>query len=128
MDGLFDDLQEQVTFNLDQILPPETRDSINAFTNAGLQAIDYTTYITQITSQISTLAVDSTISTLETVRDTLSMIEVSMPSSKNYIHNICININFVPTFSLAWLTTLRILLMKSPGSIKLQLLRSLTVL
>ena len=78
MDGLFDKLREQISFNLDQILTPEARDSINAFTNAGLQAIDYVTYISQITSQISTLAVDSTISTLETVRDTLSGIEVSI--------------------------------------------------
>ena len=56
---------------LNQVLTQETRDSLAEFANAGLQTINYTTYITQITSQISTLAVDSTISTLVTVRDGL---------------------------------------------------------
>ncbi|XP_065919097.1 prominin-1-A-like [Dysidea avara] len=71
LDGLFDDLRGQINFDLDQILTPEARNSITSFTNAGLQAIDYATYITQITSQISTLTVDSTISTLVTVRNGL---------------------------------------------------------
>ncbi|XP_065919098.1 prominin-1-A-like [Dysidea avara] len=93
LDGLFDKLREQISFNLDQILTPEARDSINAFTNAGLQAIDYVTYISQITSQISTLAVDSTISTLETVRDTLSGIEPSLANSTQDIIDEIIRIN-----------------------------------
>ncbi|XP_065919120.1 prominin-1-A-like isoform X2 [Dysidea avara] len=69
LDQLFTDLEESVEFNLDQILTQETRDSLNSFSDAGLQSIDYATYINQITSQISTLAVDNTISTLETVQN-----------------------------------------------------------
>ena len=78
MDRLFADLQGQISFNLDQILTPAVRNSINAFTNAGLQAIDYATYITQITSQISTLAVDSTVDTLESVQSVLRLAAVSI--------------------------------------------------
>jgi len=66
---LFVDLEESIEFNLDQILTQETRDSLKSFANAGLQSIDYTAYIDQITSQITTLAVNSTIETLQTVQN-----------------------------------------------------------
>jgi len=66
-----------ISFELDQVLTQETRDGLNEFANAGLQAINYASFITQITSQISTLAVDSTIATLETTRDALVLISVS---------------------------------------------------
>jgi len=66
---LFADLEESVDFNLDQILTQETRSSLDSFANAGLQSIDYAAYINQTTSQISTLTVDSTIGTLETVQN-----------------------------------------------------------
>jgi len=66
---LFVDLEESIKFNLDQILTQETRDSLKSFANAGLQSIDYAAYIDQITSQITTLAVNSTIETLQTVQN-----------------------------------------------------------
>lgn len=71
-------MQRQINFNIDQILPSRTRNRLTSFTNAGLQAFDYTTYTTQITSQISTLAVDNTISTLEQIRDRLRLPAVSI--------------------------------------------------
>ncbi|XP_065919451.1 prominin-1-A-like [Dysidea avara] len=71
LDDLFREVDTDISFVLNQVLTQETRDSLAEFANAGLQTINYTTYITQITSQISTLAVDSTISTLVTVRDGL---------------------------------------------------------
>ena len=70
-------MNTDISFELDQVLTQETRDGLNNFATAGLQAIDYTTYINQITSQISTLAVDSTISTLEGIRDNVELISVS---------------------------------------------------
>ena len=66
---MFADLEESVDFNLDQILTQETRSSLDSFTNAGLQSIDYAAYINQTMSQISTLTVDSTIETLEMVQN-----------------------------------------------------------
>jgi len=66
---LFADLEESIQFNLDQILTQKTRDSLNSFANAGLQSIDYAAYINQISSQISTLDVDSTIRVLEMIQN-----------------------------------------------------------
>ena len=71
---LFDSLQTDVSFNLDQVLTQETRDSLTSFANSGLNTIDYTMYISQITSQISTLAIDSTVSLLEMLVSTFRTI------------------------------------------------------
>ena len=84
-------MNTDISFELNQVLTQETRDGLNDFATAGLQAIDYTTYINQITSQISTLAVDSTISTLEGIRDTVEPISVSTgdkswEQSENFCH------------------------------------------
>lgn len=73
MEGLFEDLEDRIDFDIDQVLSNETRDSLEDFANAGLEGIDYTTYINQIRAQITTLAVDTTISTLESVEDNLRM-------------------------------------------------------
>ena len=68
MQDLFDDLQDEVNFNLDQILSQDTRDSLNSFANAGLNTLDYLTYVDQITSQLSTMNVSKAISDMETVK------------------------------------------------------------
>jgi len=69
LDQLFVELEESIKFSADQILTQETRDSLTSFSNAGLQFINYAQYMTQITSNISTLEVDRTISTLEEVQN-----------------------------------------------------------
>ncbi|XP_065919096.1 prominin-1-like isoform X2 [Dysidea avara] len=68
LQDLFDDLQDEVNFNLDQILSQDTRDSLNSFANAGLNTLDYLTYVDQITSQLSTMNVSKAISDMETVK------------------------------------------------------------
>ena len=70
-------MNTDISFELNQVLTQETRNGLNDFATAGLQTLDYATYITQITSQISTLAVDSTISTLEGIRDNVEIASVS---------------------------------------------------
>lgn len=67
MDGLFEDLEEAVEFDRDQILSQETIDSLEAYANAGLQNINYTEYIIQTRSIISTLNVDEVISDLQNI-------------------------------------------------------------
>ncbi|XP_065919137.1 prominin-1-A-like isoform X2 [Dysidea avara] len=81
LDQLFADLEESIEFSLDQILTQETRDSLNSFANAGLQSIDYATYINKVTSQTSTLAIDSTTETLQRVQN--GFIEFSQPALAN---------------------------------------------
>ena len=80
---MFADLEESVEFSTDQILTQETRDSLMSFSNAGLQSIDYAQYINLITSQVSTLGVDSTVTALETVQN--EFIRLSQVRCKPYI-------------------------------------------
>ena len=69
MDSLFEDLEEQVQFDRDQILSNDTIQSLRDYANAGLQDINYTGYINQINSVISTLNVDQVISDLQIISD-----------------------------------------------------------
>ena len=87
LDQLFVDLEESIEFSADQILTQETRDSLTSFSNAGLESIDYAQYMTQITSNISTLAVDRTISTLEEVQN--GFIRLSLVSITILLQCIC---------------------------------------
>ena len=68
LQGLFDDLQDEINFNLDQILSQDTRDSLSSFADAGLNTLDYLTYVDQIRSQLSTVNVSKAIGDMETVR------------------------------------------------------------
>ena len=68
MDELFEDLENAVVFDRDQILTNDTINSLRDYSNAGLQGINYTEYITQTRSIISTLNVSQVITELETVR------------------------------------------------------------
>lgn len=69
LDGLFEDLEDQVQFDRNQILSNDTIESLRNYTNAGLQNINYTGYISQINSIISTLNVNVVISELEVISD-----------------------------------------------------------
>ena len=55
MDSLFEDLENEVQFERDQILTDEAIQSLQAYANSGLQGIDYAGYIAQTRSIISTL-------------------------------------------------------------------------
>jgi len=78
LQGLFDDLQDEINFNLDQILSQDTRDSLNSFADAGLNTLDYLTYVDQIKSELSTMNVSKVISDMKTVRREFSKVmEVS---------------------------------------------------
>ena len=66
---MFRDLEDDVQFNRDQILTEETTRSLQDYANAGLQGINYTAYIIQTRSIISTLDAGALITTLEGVRD-----------------------------------------------------------
>lgn len=78
MDSLFEDLEEQVQFDRDQILSNDTIQSLRDYANAGLQDINYTGYINQINSVISTLNVDQVISDLQIISDAFARLnEVS---------------------------------------------------
>lgn len=68
MDELFEDLENAVKFDRDQILTNDTIESLQNYSNAGLQGINYTEYITQTRSIISTLNVSQVISELQAVR------------------------------------------------------------
>ena len=70
---MFQDLEDQVQFNRDQILTEDTAQSLQDYANAGLQGINYTSYIVQTRSIISTLNAGDLIGTLETVRDAANM-------------------------------------------------------
>ena len=83
---MFADLEESVEFSADQILTQQTRDSLTSFSNAGLQSIDYVQYINLITSQVSTLGVGSTISSMKTLQN--EFIRLSQVRYKLY--SICV--------------------------------------
>ena len=68
MDGLFKDLENEIKFNQDQILTMNATKSLEDFANAGLQEINYTSYIVQTRSMISTLNVSDLIEILSGVR------------------------------------------------------------
>ena len=68
MDGLFEELEHEVEFNRDQILTEDTISSLEDYANAGLQNINYTSYIVQTRSMISTLNVTELTGILEGVR------------------------------------------------------------
>ena len=68
LDDLFNRLRNEISFNPDQILTEETRDSLTQYSDAGLQSIDYVGYIEQINTAISNLDVDGLITTMQTVR------------------------------------------------------------
>ena len=69
MDGLFEDLEQEVMFDRDQILTQDTIESLQDYANSGLQGIDYDGYIAQTRASISNLNASGLISTLEMVRD-----------------------------------------------------------
>ena len=69
MDSLFEDLEDQVQFDRNQILSDDTIESLQNYTDAGLEDIDYTGYINQINSIISTLNVNQVISQLEVISE-----------------------------------------------------------
>ena len=66
---MFKNLENQVKFNRDQILTEETTRSLQDYANAGLQGINYDSYIVQTRSIISTLDVNEFISALERVHN-----------------------------------------------------------
>ena len=68
MDGLFEDLENEVKFNRDQILTENAIKSLQDYADAGLQGIDYTAYIVKTRGIISTLNVSGLIETLVGVR------------------------------------------------------------
>ena len=74
---MFEELEQQVQFSRDQILTQDTTDSLQQYANAGLQGINYTQYISQTRSIISTLDVGALINTLEMIRDQFNAISVS---------------------------------------------------
>ena len=90
MDGLFEDLENDVEFNRDQILTEDTTRSLEDYANAGLQDINYTSYIVQTRSIISTLNVSEFIEMLEGVRDEFDAAnQVSDKSLTLRIFNLC---------------------------------------
>jgi len=74
LQDLFDDLQDQIKFNLDQILSKDTRNSLNSFANAGLHTLDFLSYVDQISSELSTFDVSKAINDMETVLSQFSAI------------------------------------------------------
>ena len=64
MDSLFEDLENAVEFNRDQILTENATRSLQDYADAGLQGINYTSYIVQTRSIISTLNVSGIIEIL----------------------------------------------------------------
>lgn len=70
---MFQDLEDDVQFNRDQILTEDTTRSLQDYANAGLQNINYTEYISQTRSIISDLDAAGLISTLGGVRDQFNM-------------------------------------------------------
>ena len=68
MDGLFEELENEIEFYRDQILTEDTISSLEDYANAGLQDINYTSYVVQTRSVISTLNVTELIGILEGIR------------------------------------------------------------
>ena len=64
---MFQDLEDDVQFNRDQILTDDTIRSLQGYANAGLQNISYTAYIVQTRSIISDLNAGNLIGTLQGV-------------------------------------------------------------
>lgn len=92
MDGLFEDLEDDVQFNRDQILTEDTTRSLEDYVDAGLQEINYTSYIVQTRSIISTLNVSKLIEMLEGVRNEFDASnQVSDKSLTLWIFNSVIN-------------------------------------
>lgn len=73
MNELFQDLENSVAFNRDQILTQDTIDSLQDYADAGLQGINYTAYIEQTRGIISTLNATELIRTLETIRNAFTL-------------------------------------------------------
>lgn len=73
MDELFEDLENEVEFNQDQILTQETTNSLRDYANAGLQGIDYNSYIVQTRMTISNLSVDTLLDALRIARDSFAV-------------------------------------------------------
>ena len=69
---MFKNLENEIEFNQDQILAEETTKSLQDYADAGLQGINYTAYIIQTRSIISTLNVNDLIGTLERVHNDFS--------------------------------------------------------
>ena len=67
LDSLFEDLEEQVQFDRNQILSDETIKSLQDYANSGLRNISYSGYINQINSIISTLSVDQVTADLQSI-------------------------------------------------------------
>ena len=61
---MFEDLENAVEFNRDQILTENATRSLQDYADAGLQDINYTSYIVQTRSIISTLNVSGIIEML----------------------------------------------------------------
>ena len=102
MDGLFQDLEDDVQFNRDQILTEDTTRSLQDYANAGLQGINYTAYIVQTRSIISDLNAGSLIGTLTGVRDQFTM--VNQVSDKLLSYSVLLHKLFcVFTYRLHWL-------------------------
>ena len=77
---MFKNLENEVKFNRDQILTEETTRSLQDYANAGLQGINYASYIIQIRSTISTLNVNDLLGTLERVHNEFKAAnQVSIP-------------------------------------------------
>ena len=77
---MFNDLENKVKFNRNQILTEDTAKSLQDYADAGLQGINYSSYTAQTRSIISTLNVTELILTMEDVRT--SFIEAGHVSNK----------------------------------------------
>ena len=84
------DLESEIKFNHDQILTEDVARSLEDFANAGLQGINYTSYIVQTRSMISTLNVSDLVKALKGVRSAANQV-----SSKllQYLFLFCIIAN-----------------------------------
>lgn len=70
---MFEDLQNAVEFDRDQILTQDTIDSLEDYASAGLQGINYTEYIIQTRATISNLSVNALYNDLQSLRQTFDM-------------------------------------------------------
>ena len=68
------DLESEIKFNHDQILTEDVAKSLQDFANAGLQGINYTSYIVQTRSMISTLNVSDLVKALKGVRSAANQV------------------------------------------------------
>ena len=102
LDSLFEDLEEQVQFDRNQILTDETINSLQDYANSGLRNINYTGYINQINSIISTLSVDQVTADLQSISSLFTALgEVSdeVPPSISSL-SICMNVVITSAFSI----------------------------